>query len=156
MITETENLTGTGGGATDGVVPAPVKTAAQVRRKAIAQQTYDRWFRLQPGEVHGLRHDGVRGACALMPMEKAGEYMGVSRQAAHQLERKALLKVREALTRPEEPTLVTVTEKQQLLREALAWAKKHTQDPERGRKLFEKRYAQLFEAKAQAAAAKRV
>lgn len=67
------------------------QTAQQ--RSAVA---YAKWYAPEPGEVSGAKFAGRRSE-ALRSMGEVARILGVSRQSVHQVERRALTKIRAAM-----------------------------------------------------------
>lgn len=68
----------------------------KLTRAERARRDYDRWYRREKGEASGAFVNG-RFLCAIRTMEETAEILGCSRQAVHQVERRALKKIRAAL-----------------------------------------------------------
>lgn len=122
----------------------PKPSRAEVSRRNYAQK-----IKRLPGEPVGQGFKSERYRLAICPLAQAAKELGVTRQAAHQLERTAFWKIREALKSPGRVAAierqVSVAVKERLLRTAMAYAAARTSDPEAGARLVEEKYAELYE-----------
>lgn len=66
------------------------KSEASMRR-------YDRWHRRDPSEPNMQSNESVLGMMALRTQQEVANMLGISRQAVHQLERRAIKKLRQGL-----------------------------------------------------------
>lgn len=67
------------------------------KQRAISSAYYDKYIRGGEGEVNADNPMSELGRLARRTKAETGKIMGISRQAVHQLERKALWKLRQAL-----------------------------------------------------------
>jgi len=124
------------------VTPAGPKPS----RAEVSRRNYAKKIKRLPGEAVGQGFASERYRLAACTLAEAAKDMGVTRQAAHQLERTAFYKIRQGLTCPGNELLGLVSPAQRvvMMREAVAWAASQTEDVEKGARLVEERYEALY------------
>lgn len=110
-------------------------------RAEVSRRNYAKKIKRLPGEPQARGFGSARWQMVLCTYVEAAKEMGVRKQAAHQLERTALWKIRTGLAGP---VAVTNQERLAMLREAVAWAASQTEDVEKGARLVEERYEALY------------